>query len=269
MKKAEGFTIVEIITVMSIVTVLFFTSLAIFQSRQESIDFSQGVKELESFIQYETSELTSGYYPGPRNILCTIVSTIPTDPNSSKTLNFTATSSNNSAKGANKDCIYIGKVIHFGLRSTTSEIGVYFLADDTKQVLNIPVKVIKGTDVNSMKYANSPKDFYPVSNTGSRKSSMLGIIYGNRPASLSSGISNISLYKYLNVTTGESAGNSKAEQFNTLSEATKINNSEKFSYCFARNGSDGKYLVIYVSLSGNAIKTESIILNDLSSIDCA
>lgn len=101
--KGNGYTIVEVMVFLVISGVILATSLLFFRGRQSRIQFTQGVREIESQIKTVMNEVSSGYYPNKGDFSCT-------DSLNGPILDF----DNPGTQGSNEDCIFLGKALTFG-----------------------------------------------------------------------------------------------------------------------------------------------------------
>jgi type II secretory pathway pseudopilin PulG len=101
--RSEGFTIVETLIVLAITGFFFVAVAALLSGKQKATEFSQGLRNLQTQLQQEIDDVSSGFYPNNGNIKCTAG---PNGP----VLRSAAT-----AQGTNDECIFLGKVIQFAV----------------------------------------------------------------------------------------------------------------------------------------------------------
>lgn len=98
-----GFTIMETLIVLSITGVLFFSFVTLISGRKATAEFRQAANNLKVQIEQVIHEVQSGNYPGLDDFSCV---------NSGGSLAIT---NNPADKGTNKQCIFLGKAIQFGV----------------------------------------------------------------------------------------------------------------------------------------------------------
>lgn len=101
-----GFTIIETLIVIAVSGLLLLSAMLLIVGQQNKVQFTQSIQEIQSAIQQTMSEVGTGYYSNPGNMRC---------EGTSGNLRIT---SGNREQGANTGCIFIGKVMQFGVRDT-------------------------------------------------------------------------------------------------------------------------------------------------------
>ncbi len=135
-----GFTIVETLIVLAITGFLLLIAVLTFAGQQSKVEFNQSIRDIQSVIQQTINEVGSGYYPNGGNVHC-IVSGANLDITTSPT-----------ELGTNSDCIFMGKVMQFGIGGKDpQQYNVFALAgiknnggDITNarpQIVNIPSSI--------------------------------------------------------------------------------------------------------------------------------
>jgi type II secretory pathway pseudopilin PulG len=112
--RRNGYTIVETMIFLAVSGVILSTSLLFFRGRQERIQYTQGVREVESQIKTIMNEVSSGYFPNDGSFSCAGGGA------AGPILNFAATG----GQGTNEDCVFLGKVIRFNEGSNYSSYSV-------------------------------------------------------------------------------------------------------------------------------------------------
>lgn len=151
-----GFTIIETLIVLAITGFLLLIALLAFQGQQAKVEFGQSVRDMQSVIQQTINEVAAGYFPASDNVKCQV---------SGNALDI---SEGSAVQGTNTDCIFMGKVMQFGIGGTDpQQYNVLTLAGaknndgdiaKTKaQVVDIPgvtsTNIVRnGVRVVSMKY---------------------------------------------------------------------------------------------------------------------
>jgi type II secretory pathway pseudopilin PulG len=116
-KNARGFTIVETLIVLAISAGLFVAIAATLSGRQNRTQFEQSIQEIKSQIQQVINDVGSGFYPDTNNFKCAAGGSGP------------ILTSGASTQGENTGCVFLGKVMQFGVATTNPEqFRVYTLA---------------------------------------------------------------------------------------------------------------------------------------------
>lgn len=116
-QSKRGFTIVETLIVLAITGLLFAVIATSLSGRQNTAEFTHAVQSVQAQIQSTIDQVSAGFYPNNANFGCAA---------SGATLQFTAGSN---VQGTNVDCVFLGKVVQFGLLGTNPEqYSVYTIA---------------------------------------------------------------------------------------------------------------------------------------------
>lgn len=150
-QTTPGFTIVETLIVLAVTAALFLSVAFLINGRQSKTEFQQAINEVVTQIQQTANEVSTGYYPDINNISCT----------GTGSLSF---SHGNPNQGTNKGCIFIGKIMQFGISGgpgTNEQYATYTLAgcqydscDATHDVATSPT----GAEVKVALSANQKTD---------------------------------------------------------------------------------------------------------------
>lgn len=100
---AAGFTIVETLIVLAVSGFLFAAIAASISGRASSAEFTQSIQNVQSQVRQAISEVSTGYYPNSGNFSC---------QRNGIGLKFSNVSRE---QGSNQDCIFLGKVLQFGV----------------------------------------------------------------------------------------------------------------------------------------------------------
>jgi prepilin-type N-terminal cleavage/methylation domain-containing protein len=106
--KTRGFTIIETMMVLAISAGLFVLIAATLAGRQNRTEFDQSIQDVKAQIQQAISQVGAGVYANTNNFTCSAGAGAPV---------ITAATGN---QGANSGCIFLGKVVQFGVNSTTN-----------------------------------------------------------------------------------------------------------------------------------------------------
>lgn len=105
----QGFTIVEVLIVLVVTGALFVSAAIAISGRTNQTEFQQSVNGIVSQIRQIINETASGYYPNTGNFSC---------KNNNNSLQIVPGAS---AQGTNTGCIFLGKVVQFGVSATTPQ----------------------------------------------------------------------------------------------------------------------------------------------------
>jgi type II secretory pathway pseudopilin PulG len=108
--KASGFTIIETLIVLAVTGMIFISAALLINGKEAKTEFTQSIQNIQAQIQQTINEVQTGFYPSEENFTCN---------GSGNTVNFPAGGS--SALGSNKGCIFLGKVMQFGVHGTNPE----------------------------------------------------------------------------------------------------------------------------------------------------
>lgn len=144
--KQQGFTIVETMIVLAISGFLFLSAVILVGGQQNKAAFAQAIQDVQSVIQEHMNEVGDGFYSNSGNFTCT---------GNTGTLRIT---SGVSPQGSNTGCIFLGKVLQFGVKSTDPQQFVTYAiaglrADSNGNLIQTfaaanPVVVAPGTNTN-------------------------------------------------------------------------------------------------------------------------
>jgi prepilin-type N-terminal cleavage/methylation domain-containing protein len=122
--RSSGFTIIEVMIVLAVTGLLFLSATALISGRANQTEFDQASRALQQQIQGTINEVSAGNY---------------TEVNSSAKYSCSASggtiafSSGGNGQGTNQDCIFIGKILEFGLGASQDSEKTYTLAGVRQQ----------------------------------------------------------------------------------------------------------------------------------------
>lgn len=108
-KRQGGFTIIETMIVMAVTGFMLFAALTMISGQQNRVEFSQSVQDIQTVIQQTMNEVNAGFYPSSDNLVCTATGSGLILARGSR------------PQGTNSGCIFIGKVMQFGVNGTNGE----------------------------------------------------------------------------------------------------------------------------------------------------
>lgn len=108
--RAGGFTVIEVVIVLAVTSMLFVSAAILIAGRQNRTAFEQAVRNIQSQIQAVIDEVVVGHYPNTGNIHCVASGSGPV-----------ITAGSGGGQGTNGDCIFMGRVIQFGVADTDPE----------------------------------------------------------------------------------------------------------------------------------------------------
>lgn len=121
MRNRGGFTIVETLMALGVASVIFVVVIGSITDRQNRIQFSQGMRDINSNISDVLNDVTTGFFPTTPGMTCLAGSN-----NDAPLLGYDA--STGDTTGARKDCVFAGKVIQIGTDTSASLGFVYSMA---------------------------------------------------------------------------------------------------------------------------------------------
>lgn len=115
--STHAYTIVEVMIVLVVTGALLISTLTLISGQQRKTEFTQAVREVESQIQDIINDVATGFYPDTNNFTCN--ATASTGPS------FTG---GDKGQGTNQGCIYLGRVLHFGVGNSSNSFNIYTVA---------------------------------------------------------------------------------------------------------------------------------------------
>jgi type II secretory pathway pseudopilin PulG len=107
--RERGFTVVETLIVLAVMGAIFLSAVLLVGGRVSHVEFSQAMNDTQSVIQQTISQVGSGFYSNTGNFTCN---------GTAGTVTITA---GVNKQGSNTGCVFIGKVMQFGVKSTDPE----------------------------------------------------------------------------------------------------------------------------------------------------
>lgn len=137
-RKQRGFTIVEVLIVLAVTSAMFFMAVAAINGKQDQTEFSQAANDIQSNIQQEIDKVAAGDYANTGNFTC------------NGTLGSLVISPGANNQGTNTGCLFLGRVLQFGVHGTSPEQWVSYpiagLQDNNGSLTAaMPVAVAPGT----------------------------------------------------------------------------------------------------------------------------
>jgi type II secretory pathway pseudopilin PulG len=105
-RRGAGFTIVEILIVLAVTGVLFLSAVILINGKQNVTSFNQSIRNIQNEMQQVYSDVSSGYYPYGGTMTC------------AKGSRPVLGNSGTDTQGKNLDCLFLGKVVQFGISNT-------------------------------------------------------------------------------------------------------------------------------------------------------
>ncbi len=102
----SGYTILEAMLFITISSSMFILAMISFSGRQQQVQFTQAVRELDAKILDTINDVTTGYFPNDGSLQCSIDLDLEQRP-----IITNATAEN--GQGTNNDCVLIGKALQF------------------------------------------------------------------------------------------------------------------------------------------------------------
>ncbi len=144
-QNTQGFSIVEVLIVLAVTGALFISAATLISGRQNKTQFSTSINELKSQIQQVISDVQTGFYPSSNSLVCVV--------NGAGNVSFSAGST---TQGSNKDCMFMGKVVQFGVSGTDpQQFIVYSIAGKRQNATGEDVKTYAEASPTVMTTSNS------------------------------------------------------------------------------------------------------------------
>jgi prepilin-type N-terminal cleavage/methylation domain-containing protein len=107
---SKGFSIIEVLIVLAVTAGLFLSAVFMLSGKQRQTEFSTALREAQTQLQQTISEVSAGFYPTQENFDCAASISGPV-----------ITPGTTNAQGENSGCVFLGKVIQFGVSGTEPE----------------------------------------------------------------------------------------------------------------------------------------------------
>lgn len=104
--KSRGFTVVEVLIVLAVTGLLFVSAAALISGRTNKTQFQQAINDTTAQIRQTLNEVSTGYYANLGNFKCQNIS------------NAMSITSGSAEQGSNSGCVFLGKVMQFGVKDT-------------------------------------------------------------------------------------------------------------------------------------------------------
>lgn len=104
--KSTGFTIIEVMIVLAVTGALFISASVLIAGRTNKTQFQQAINDATAQIRQTLNEVSTGYYANLGNFQCQNIS------------NALSITSGSAKQGSNSGCVFLGKVMQFGVKNT-------------------------------------------------------------------------------------------------------------------------------------------------------
>jgi len=104
--RSSGFTIVEVLIVLAVTGLLFVSAATLISGRTNKTQFQQAINDATAQIRQTLNEVSTGYYANLGNFKCQNIS------------NALSITSGSATQGSNSGCVFLGKVMQFGVKNT-------------------------------------------------------------------------------------------------------------------------------------------------------
>ncbi len=111
MKGGAGFTIVETLIVLAVTMFMFASAVLLINGRQRSTAFNQAIRAVQNQLEQTMSDVGSGYYESDGTIVC----------QKGVDGGIQLSTGSDNTQGTNKDCLFMGKALQFGVLNTDPE----------------------------------------------------------------------------------------------------------------------------------------------------
>lgn len=116
----SGYTLIEVMIFIAATSFLLVIALTNIGGRQAQVQFSQGVRDLESKLNDIINDVSTGYFPTNTTLTCD--ATAPGRPI------IGGSGAGNDGLGTDEDCLYAGKALQFSPGGDDNKVLVYSLA---------------------------------------------------------------------------------------------------------------------------------------------
>lgn len=108
-RKQRGFTIIEVLIVLAVTAAMFLLAVLSINGKQDTAEFQQAINDIRSSLQQEIDQVAAGDYSNTGNFTC------------NGTGGSLVITKGTNKQGSNTGCIYLGKVLQFGVKSTNPQ----------------------------------------------------------------------------------------------------------------------------------------------------
>lgn len=250
MKGGAGFTIVETLIVLAVTMMLFLSAVLLVNGRQRNTAFNQSIRAIQGQIEQVMSDVSSGYYASDGRLQCTETGG-----------NLILSTSGTESQGTNKDCVFMGKVLQFGVRNTDPQKynvftlvgaresagtnGVFDLADASARVIartpSDPASVPNAFDSPILQYGLTlHRAYYPSNN----EIAAIGFVTNVRDLGSSDGAARVDAVVFRDTNLNRTASEG-ATEINESIEDNKyiVAPSGGVHMCFASGGTEQSGLI--------------------------
>lgn len=117
----SGYTIIEVMIFLVVTGTLLISAMAIFNGRQVRTEYVQSIRETDQRILTVANEVATGYFPEKESFACT-----------SSTTSTNISPVNSERQGGNEDCVFLGKIVQFGVDGDQRQYVVHTVAGSRK-----------------------------------------------------------------------------------------------------------------------------------------
>jgi hypothetical protein len=122
----SGYTILETLIFIAVSAMMFLSAVILIGGRQQEVEFSQGIRDLESKLNDTLNDVSVGYFPANNSLNCTIAT------GASAAVFPSISAVGGGGQGSSDGCIFVGKVLQFaplvGGSTLNSQIYIHTLA---------------------------------------------------------------------------------------------------------------------------------------------
>lgn len=276
--RTEAYTIIEVLIVLAVTGVLLVAAMLVMAGQQRKTEFSQSIHDIESQVSDTMNDVSTGFYPNTNNFSCTATPSGPALAGGSGVTNN---------QGANKGCIFIGRVMQFGIQGASSSSYNVYTVVGQRQINNQEVTTLtEAKPVTIAPALGSPSDF---PNATDPKTLQYGLSVkkmtytnGGAPIDISTVgfFSTFASYSGVNLVSGNPSvdlmpiDRSSLGVSDSPTVVTKINSLDKNSVknpsggvaiCFQSGGTD-QYGVLTIGSNNRQLSTKLDIYNSLGEV---
>lgn len=270
----RAYTIIEVLIVLGVTSALIVAALVSVAGQQNKTEFSQAAHEIESQISDIINDVSTGFYPNTNNFSCTSIGNGP----------ILSTAASND-QGANKDCIFMGRVMQFALAGNNENYNSYTVVGQRQQGGNEVTKFSEAKPVAIAPTNNPPANFPNATQQNSLQFSLKAVkmfinnaerttigavgffstLANYTSNNLASGTTSVDLIPIPGTSLNASAADT-VEAINSINDATAKNPAGGVIICFLSGGTS-QYGVITIGSSGRQLSTKLDILTTAEATD--
>lgn len=118
--KSRGYTVLEVMIFLAVSGFMFLIAAVFVQGKQAQGEFKQSMNDINTKVQQVINDVSNGFYPSNNSFSCS--------SSSGPQPILIITGLTASTQGSNLGCVFLGKVIQFGVNSNRTGYNIYTVA---------------------------------------------------------------------------------------------------------------------------------------------